>query len=460
MADKRKHPGQPKHKQGAKHHPAGSRQKQAASGRKQAAREAEMRKQAAALDENVYAIYADEDGEILDAPGMLGMGRTGRENVPLHPDDLIPLPGSADLMLLPDHEAVGMTPDGEVLPIAGLAVAAILPAGYTRLYLPAYEREDGAARLPLYGYTAVVVYHDALYCAALYTDENEKWDPANYNTPELPKLVKRTKKDLPGNRIVEQVGGCSLKWHCLTAQNLFYRRWECGIPASPVCNANCFGCISLQPAECCPSPQERIDFRPTPEEIAEVGIYHLSVAPDGIVSFGQGCEGEPTLAADNIAAGIRLIREKTKKGQINMNSNVGWTEGVRKIVDAGLDSLRVSIISAREDSYDAYYRASYHLADVKRSIRYALDHDVYVSLNLLYFPGFNDREEELSAWQDFFRELPVQMIQVRNLNIDPDAFLDIMPAPKGRAVGTKAFLETLHAEFPQLVIGSFSHYVE
>lgn len=410
--------------------------------------------------EQITAVYADEDGNILDAPGMQGMGRTGRENILLRPQDLIPLPESADLMLLPDHLAVGCSADGEVMPISGLAVAAILPAGYTRLYMPAYKRAEKAARLPLYGYTAVVVYQDALCCAAIYTDENDKWDPVHYNTKELKNLVKRTQKDLPGNRIVEQVGGCSLNWHCCTAQNLFYRRWECGIPTSPVCNANCFGCISLQPAECCPSPQERIKFRPTPEEIAEVGIYHLSVAPDGIISFGQGCEGEPSLAADRIAAGIRLIRAKTAKGQINMNSNVGWTEGVQKIVDAGLDSLRVSIISAREESYDAYYRASYHLENVKESIRYALAHGVYVSLNLLYFPGFNDREEELTAWQEFFRELPVQMIQVRNLNIDPDAFLAIMPEPQGRAVGTRRFLETLHDEFPQLVIGSFSHYVE
>ena len=178
------------------------------------------------------------------------------------------------------------------------------------------------------------------------------------------------------------------------------------------------------------------------------------------MSFGQGCEGEPSLAADNIAAGIRLIRQQTKKGQINMNSNSGYTEGVRKIVDAGLDSLRVSIISARDEGYDAYYRASYHLDDVKASIRYALDHDVYVSLNLLYFPGYNDRPEELAAWQEFFRELPVQMIQVRNLNLDPDAFLDIMPEAQGKPVGTKTFLRALHKEFPQLVIGSFSHYVE
>lgn len=412
------------------------------------------------MNDFITAVYADEDGNILDAAGLEGMGRTGRENVRLTPDDLIPLPESADLMLLPGHQAVGRTPDGEVLPVTGQAVAAILPAGYTRLYLPAYERAADAERLPLYGYTAVVVYHDELCCAAVYTDENDKWDPVHYNTPELKKLVKRTKKDLPNNRIVEQVAGCSLKWHCCTAQNLFYRRWEAGIPASPVCNANCFGCISLQPAECCPSPQQRITFRPTPEEIAEVGVYHLSVAPDGIVSFGQGCEGEPSLAADNIAAGIRLIRQQTKKGQINMNSNSGYTEGVRKIVDAGLDSLRVSIISARDEGYDAYYRASYHLDDVKASIRYALDHDVYVSLNLLYFPGYNDRPEELAAWQEFFRELPVQMIQVRNLNLDPDAFLDIMPEAKGKPVGTKTFLRALHKEFPQLVIGSFSHYVE
>ena len=63
-------------------------------------------------------------------------------------------------------------------------------------------------------------------------------------------------------------------------------------------------------------------------------------------------------------------------------------------------------------------------------------------------------------WQAFFRELPVQMIQVRNLNIDPDAFLDIMPEPQGKILGTRHFIAALHEEFPQLVIGSFSHYVE
>ena len=408
----------------------------------------------------IYALYADENGEIFDAPGIGAVGRFGDEIRALTPEDLIPLPDSADLMYLPDRQALGVDEEGNILPLTGQAVSAILPAGYTRTLLPGFQLMEEASQLPLYGYTAVAVYQDQLYAAAIYTDENHKWDPENYNTPDLKKLVKRVKKDLPNNPLVEHLANCSLEWHCCTAENLFYRRWECGIPTSPVCNANCFGCISLQPAECCPSPQERIKFRPTPEQIAEIGLYHLQTAPEGIISFGQGCEGEPSLAAVNISQGIRLIRQQTDKGQININTNAGYTEGIRQIVDAGLDTMRVSIISALPESYAAYYRSSYQLENVKESIRYALDKGIYVSLNMLYFPGFNDRAQELAGWLEFFRELPVQMIQVRNLNIDPDAFLDIMPEPAGETVGTRAFLAKLHQEFPDMVIGSFSHYVE
>ncbi|MDD3115341.1 MAG: radical SAM protein, partial [Anaerovibrio sp.] len=321
----------------------------------------------------ITALYADENGEIFDAPGMGAVGRVGQELRALTPSDLISLPEGADLMYLPQRQAVGLDMAGEIIAITGQAVAAILPAGYTRTMLPGFQLQEASGRLPLYGYTAVAVYKDELYAAAVYTDENHKWDPENYNSPNLKKLVRAVKKDLPGNPLIEHLANCSLEWHCCTAENLFYRRWECGIPTSPACNANCFGCISLQPAECCPSPQSRISFRPTAEEIAEIGIYHLTAAPEAIISFGQGCEGEPSLEADNISAGIRLIRAATGRGQININTNAGYTAGIKKIIDAGLDTMRVSIISALPRSYEAYYRSSYRLEDVKASIRYALE---------------------------------------------------------------------------------------
>ena len=408
----------------------------------------------------ITALYADENGEIFSAAGMTGAARLGEETVPLTEDMLIPLPDSADLMFLPERSAVGYDKKGNLVTLPGRAVSAILPAGYTRLLLPAFKKEKKASMLPLFGYTAVALRKGTLYAAALYTDKNDKWDPMQYNTRALKRLVRDMKKKYPGNRLVAHLANCSLEWHCCTAQNLFYHRWEAGIPVSPVCNANCLGCISLQPAECCPSPQSRITFRPTVEEVTELSVCHLSEAPDAIISFGQGCEGEPSLAADIIAESIRAVRGKTDRGQININTNAGFTEGIKKIVDAGLDTMRVSIVSAREESYQAYYRAGYPLENVKSSIRYALDHGVYVSLNLLYFPGFNDRPEELDAWKEFLRELPVQMIQMRNLNLDPDVFLSSVPSSHQKPVGTKPFLRALRESFPSIFIGSFSHFVK
>ena len=52
------------------------------------------------------------------------------------------------------------------------------------------------------------------------------------------------------------------------------------------------------------------------------------------------------------------------------------------------------------------------------------------------------------------------MIQIRNLNIDPDVFLDVMPKKQGKILGPTSFLRTLRDSFPKMAIGSFSHYVK
>ena len=45
---------------------------------------------------DIRALYADEDGNILDAPkGFKALARTGTDIIELSPDDLIPLPESA-----------------------------------------------------------------------------------------------------------------------------------------------------------------------------------------------------------------------------------------------------------------------------------------------------------------------------------------------------------------------------
>ena len=79
---------------------------------------------------------------------------------------------------------------------------------------------------------------------------------------------------------------------------------------------------------------------------------------------------------------------------------------------------------------------------------------------MLLMPGLNDRPEEAAAWEDFIGAAGVDMIQLRNLNIDPDLLWPALPAPAAPPLGVKAFLERLAAKFPAVRFGSFSRYIE
>ncbi len=404
-------------------------------------------------------LFADESGEIFDAPGWGAVGVSGGTVRACEKVDMIPLPDSSEMMFLPGRTAIGVR-QGSIKNLGRnkFAVAATLPVGYTRLLLPAYEKMAGAPVLPLFGYAAVAWSRGKLWVAAMRSDQTDKWDPALYNGKDLRRRIAAVRKALPENRLIEHLAHCSTEWHCCTAQNLFYHRWEAGIPTSPVCNANCLGCISLQPSECCPSPQSRITFSPTVAEVAAVAVNHLATAPEPIISFGQGCEGEPSLAADTIAAAIGEIRRQTHRGIINMNTNAGYSKGIRQIVDAGIDSLRVSLISAREETHQAYYRSAYTLADVRDSIRYAKQKQRHVSINMLLFPGVNDSPAEIAAWRELLQDTGVDMIQLRNLNMDPDELRSALPDFLTAGLGIPVMVRRLQEALPTLQFGSFSHF--
>ncbi|WP_347489393.1 radical SAM protein [Desulfoscipio sp. XC116] len=406
-------------------------------------------------------LYADEQGRMYDH-ALGAVGRTGDRLVEITDEDMVELPPGASLTLLPDSSPVGMNKRGDFKLLrrvsrgggSALAVGALLPQGYTRTLLPGYSRRADRP-LPLLGYAAVGWRAGRVYVAAVRTDDPDRWDPKHYNAENLPQLVRNRLDRSPHNRVLAQMAHCALEYSCYTAQNIFYSRWEGGLPMSPACNARCLGCISLQPAQCCPSPQTRLTFCPTHAEAVEVARHHLLHAPEGIISFGQGCEGEPALAAEDIAQVINSVRRETGRGTINMNSNAGYTRGVEKICRSGLDSLRVSLISAREQVYHAYYRPrDYRLADVAESIRTARSLGVYVSLNLLVLPGLNDRDVEIEALVNFIEENDVNKVQLRNLNIDPDYLYSRVPAD-GEIWGIGRLIEALR-EVSGLELGNFS----
>lgn len=409
----------------------------------------------------MHLVYADKNNNVFDHPDLLAVGRSGNDLVELLEEDLIPLPPGATLVGLPYTRAVGIEPEsGRMVPLPGdyYAVGALLPQGYTRFYVPGYTKTDKTQMLPLFGYTAVVWKDDGFYVAACQSDEADRWNPDNCDRDEVRRGVERLTDKYPENRLYKHLSNCALGYECLTSSNTFLQRWEGGVPVSFACNAGCFGCISEQPDDSgFVSPQTRLQFKPTVDEVVEIMLEHLR-EPDSIISFGQGCEGEPSTQAKTIIEAIKRVRERTQMGYININTNAGLSDHIRGIVDAGLDLMRVSTISALDDHYNAYYRPrGYTLANVEKSLKYASDKGVYTSINYLVFPGVTDREEEIEAMIGFAKRTGLKLIQMRNLNIDPDAYLSLIPPAQGEIYGMKTLLDIFREELPDVTIGSFTH---
>jgi len=389
-------------------------------------------------------VYFDEttsplaDGGIVRAPAR---------------DELIPLPDGAVVTMLP-----GRSPRlaGGRVASRRTALGVLLPAGYTRTLLPAFEKRAGAPQLPLFGYTFACAVDDELMVAAMHTDESEDWQPRRFGAGELERMLTARLAIDPRNRTLAQLAVCARDYGCFTAQNVFLERGEAAIPVAPKCNAACIGCISEQDAESAvPAPQTRIAFEPAVDDLARIGVHHLERVDDGIVSFGQGCEGEPLLRSIEIARAIERIRSVRTNGTINCNTNGSLPAALGRVIDAGLQAVRISLNSFRPAVYAAYYRPTgYTLDDVLASVALAVRSGLRVSLNLLTHPGVTDDRAEVEAAEAFLRANPVALVQTRTLNIDPDVYFARVGRP-AEPLGMREALERIRRI--GISLGNFTH---
>lgn len=409
-------------------------------------------------------VVADKKGMVTARPELIAVGRSAHANYPLAPAQLMPLPPSSRLYLLPGRQALGLDTHGILTPTDRdhVAVAAFLPPGYVALALAAFTTEQNAPRLPLFCYCAVCWYRGKLHVPALRVDRDPKHDIANFDMQKVYARIRRWTRKFPHNRLMAHHGlVCVKKYGCPNAANLFLRRWEAPVAVSNGCNAACQGCISKQHTDSIPAPQTRIGFVPTVAEIVEIAVPHLQQAPRAMISFGQGCEGEPLLQGDLLESAIRAIRRETNRGTIHLNTNGSLPKIVGRLAAAGLDSIRISLNSARPKLYGAYYRCrGYSLADVRQSFLVARKAGLWVAINYLTFPGVTDDPAEYKAFGKLLERTNPHMIQWRNLNIDPDWYMQTVdracPGKHRRPMGLTILLEQIHRRFPQISFGYFN----
>jgi pyruvate-formate lyase-activating enzyme len=421
------------------------------------------------LEQLPKMMMADADGNVFEHPLLKMAVASGLRHLPAPADQFIGLPYGADLHILPGRRPVGIDPaTGGVLTIREFegqevfAVSAFLPPAHTVLYWSAFERDGDAPVLPLYAYAALGWNGREMVTPAIRTDPDIRQDLANFPDDGSEDLAAaRAVQENPDNRLVAHLAHCCTVYRCPAARNLFLKRYEAPLPTSSACNANCVGCISLQEDGCVSSTQERIVFTPTAEEIAQVALGHIEAAAHPVVSFGQGCEGEPLTVWPLLEEAITLIRERTSSGTINLNTNASNPAALEKLFMAGLDSIRVSLNSARPDIYERYFRPSgYTFAQVTESMRIASRLGRFVSLNYFVFPGVTDQTAELEALLGLMEDTEFRMIQWRNLNIDPELYLEsIRWDPDVDVLGVARVMQQVKEEYPRLRYGYFNPFL-
>lgn len=410
-------------------------------------------------------VLSDSKGHIFVHPTYKMLGADTKDfHLPL-PCELIALPKGSTLFFMPAHAGIGWDEERQsfisVEEFQGkkvFAVSAFMIPGFTRLYLPAARKLDKETILPLWPYTAVGWFKGKFYVAAIKVDHMSRQRPAYYRQmTQMNKNIEKAIKEFPENRLLKHLSHCALQYNCRNAQNLFLKRWEAPLPISPACNSRCLGCISFQDAECGPASHERIRFVPKPQEVFEVAAGHLSQARQAMVSFGQGCEGEPLLEFKVLKESISLIRKKVHRGTIHLNTNGSNPLYLKELASLGLNSVRISLNSLNPERYEAYYRPkNYRFNDVLTSIACSKKSGLFVSLNFLVFPGFSDSEDEVSALIEFLKKGHVDLLQLRNLSIDPEFFKSRMPVSQNKPMGIFAMISLIRKNCPRLRTGYFN----
>jgi pyruvate-formate lyase-activating enzyme len=409
-------------------------------------------------------LVSDKKGRIFNIPGVEASGMKAGCFFRPHGEDFIKMPEGSRLFMLPERMPVGYS--GLKRKFEALegyfAVAAFIAPAFTGTFSAAYKPHAGSGIMPLFCYTAAGFYEGDIYVAAIRVDRSSRHDPRFINISSAAENAEKIKKLFPGNRLIRHLADCAMVHGCPGAQNYFLLRQECPLPVSGSCNANCAGCISFQKSKNIAATQPRIKFTPFPKEVAETALFHVRNVRNPVLSFGQGCEGEPLLEADLIEKSIRLIRAVTTKATINMNTNASRPEAIALLFDAGLDSIRVSVNSVRQEYYDRYYKpAGYTFKDVLRSIRIAKKKNGFVSINYLTMPGFTDSEDEYRALKRFIEDYKIDMIQWRNLNFDPLAYFKIIrySAKPSDMIGVRQMITSLRKSFPRLKMGYYNPYI-
>ena len=397
------------------------------------------------------AVHSDRSGRLVVAADYSAAMSDGSQVRPLV--QALPLPAGAEVVHLPGRAGIGLDRTGRARELGQgrFGVAAILPTGFLRASVPAYIDDLGAPPLRPRAYAAVGADSSGQLVVSAVALDAEAGVIDGRSAPELAARITATQRDHPSSRLFRQLARCAKDYRCRAAANAFLGRHDCAVPVAAPRNERPPEVLVLHD-DADASPTETAAFRPTPEEIADAASRHLE-GGGTVVAFGRACEGEPLLAVRVVERAIAAIRERTLVGTIHLETNGSSPAALRRLCDAGLDSVAVRLVSARAETYEAIHRPEgFRFADVRASIAQAIAGKVSLALRVLTLPGLTDRARELEALVSLAGDLPAGgSLILCDLAADPQRALRIAPSAE-IVVGVDRMLDRLRTDAAHLRI--------
>jgi hypothetical protein len=208
------------------------------------------------------------------------------------------------------------------------------------------------------------------------------------------------------------------------------------------------------PDSAIPSPQTRIAFEPTSRSRA-----HRRRTPrarrDGIVSFGQGCEGEPLLRSTTIARTIERIRAATN-GTINLNTNGSRSRRSRCSADRCRTAGRArepQLVPARSTPRTTGRSATRSTTSSRACARRRAG--LRVSLNLLTHPGVTDERTRSKRSEAFLRAHRWRWCKRARSTSIPARYFAVVGRPQSPPLGMREALRRIESH--GIRVGNFTH---
>ena len=397
------------------------------------------------------AVHSDRSGRLVVAADYAAAVSDGSSVRPLV--QTIPLPVGTDVVHLPGRLGIGLDRAGRARELGQgrFGVAAILPLGYLRMSLPAYIDDLGTPPLRPRAYAAVGADPSGQLVVSAVALDTEAGAVDGRSAPDLAARITATQRDQPSNRVLRQLARCAKDYRCRAAANAFLGRHDCALPVAAPRNERPLEVLVLHD-DADASPTEPAAFRPSPDELADAASRHLE-GGGTLVAFGRACEGEPLLAVRVVEQAIVAIRQRTRLGTIHLETNGSSPVALRRLCDAGLDSVAVRVVSARAETYEVIHRPDgFRFSDVRASLAHAIAGKVSVALRVLALPGLTDRSRELDALVGLAGDLPAGgSLVLSDLAADPQRALRIAPSAEV-AVGMDRMLDRLRTDAAHLRI--------